>query len=81
MMRPEVGDNGPKIAPGERDKVFERFYRSAQGEAHDFGLRLTIVCDICASHGACISPHNPAHACHGLCVRMDFKPEQSGREP
>ena len=42
------------------------------------GLGLAIVRDICASHGASISLHDPAHGGPGLCVRIDFKPEQAG---
>jgi two-component system sensor histidine kinase TctE len=73
----EVEDNGPGIAPGERDKVFERFYRGAQRDAYGSGLGLAIVRDICASHGANISLHSAAHSSHGLCVRIEFRPERS----
>lgn len=74
----EVEDNGPGIAPAERDKVFERFYRGAQRDAHGSGLGLAIARDICASHGASISLHDTAHGGHGLCVRIDFKPAPAG---
>lgn len=38
-----VTDNGPGIALGERDRVFERFYRVAGNDAPGSGLGLAIV--------------------------------------
>lgn len=42
-----VDDNGPGIAPDERERVFERFYRgdlaSRRGNAHGTGLGLALV--------------------------------------
>ena len=42
-----VDDNGPGIAPTERERVFERFYRggvaSRRGNAHGTGLGLALV--------------------------------------
>jgi two-component system, OmpR family, sensor histidine kinase MtrB len=42
-----VDDNGPGIAPAERERVFERFYRGAvasrRGEARGTGLGLALV--------------------------------------
>ena len=42
-----VDDNGPGIAPAERERVFERFYRgdlaSRRGNAHGTGLGLALV--------------------------------------
>lgn len=68
----EVEDNGPGIAPAEREKVFERFYRGAQRDSLGSGLGLSIAHDICASHGARISLASPAHGGHGLRVRVSF---------
>lgn len=49
----EVEDDGPGIAPGEAEQVFERFYRSpgavAQGKPGS-GLGLAIVRDIARAH-------------------------------
>jgi two-component system sensor histidine kinase QseC len=43
-----VADNGPGIAPAQRDLVFERFYRGAQQDTRGSGLGLAIVRQACA---------------------------------
>lgn len=68
----EVEDNGPGIAPAEQEKVFKRFYRGPQRDTQGSGLGLSIVRDICASHGARIELHSPTAGGHGLCVRVIF---------
>ena len=47
-----VEDNGPGIAPSERARVFERFYRVLGTGAEGCGLGLAIVREIAQSHGA-----------------------------
>ncbi|HZZ05793.1 sensor histidine kinase [Paraburkholderia sp.] len=52
----QVIDNGPGIAVGERDVVFERFYRSeATPAVEGSGLGLSIVREIARVHGALIA--------------------------
>ncbi|HSC85596.1 MAG TPA: sensor histidine kinase [Pseudomonas sp.] len=65
----EVEDDGPGIAPEERDKVFERFYRS-NPQVGGAGLGLAIVGEICRAHLAQISLHDGRSG--GLRVRVDF---------
>lgn len=48
----EVEDNGPGIAPSEREQVFERFYRILGSEVEGSGLGLAIVREIAYRHGA-----------------------------
>ncbi|OHV36905.1 two-component sensor histidine kinase [Parafrankia colletiae] len=50
-----VADEGPGIAPGDRARVFERFYRatSARGKPGS-GLGLAIVADAVAMHGGTV---------------------------
>lgn len=53
-----VGDNGPGIAPGERGRIFDRFYRGAaarSGPAGGAGLGLTIVRHAIEAHGGSVS--------------------------
>jgi two-component system sensor histidine kinase QseC len=53
-----VEDSGPGVAPEERERVFERFYRasgSVYAEATGSGLGLAIVKHICQLHGANIA--------------------------
>lgn len=65
----EVEDDGPGIALEERDKVFERFYRS-NPQIGGAGLGLAIVGEICRAHLAQISLHD-GHG-GGLLVRVSF---------
>jgi two-component system sensor histidine kinase TctE len=48
----EVEDTGPGIAQGERERVFERFYRILGNTAEGSGLGLAIVREIAQQHGA-----------------------------
>jgi two-component system sensor histidine kinase TctE len=48
----EVEDDGPGIAPEERERVLERFYRVPGTPGTGSGLGLSIVRDIAASHAA-----------------------------
>ncbi|MEZ4257071.1 MAG: ATP-binding protein [Polyangiales bacterium] len=45
-----ISDNGPGIAPGQRDRIFEPFY-STKGEGKGTGLGLSIVRNIVDQHG------------------------------
>jgi two-component system OmpR family sensor kinase len=47
-----VDDSGPGIAPAERSRVFERFYRSADVSTSGSGLGLAIAQAIAQGHGA-----------------------------
>lgn len=50
-----VTDEGPGIAPHERARVFDRFYRVAGTSAGGSGLGLAIVRSIADAHGATVS--------------------------
>ncbi|WP_313086029.1 sensor histidine kinase [Pseudomonas sp.] len=65
----EVEDDGPGIAPAERDKVFARFYR-VQGGGHGAGLGLAIVGEIVRAHRASIELDRGQLG--GLRVRVRF---------
>jgi two-component system sensor histidine kinase TctE len=56
----EVEDDGCGIPDDEREKVFERFYRSAGGNPEGCGLGLAIVREIAQGHGATATIHNGA---------------------
>ncbi|MGZ8320814.1 MAG: ATP-binding protein, partial [Telluria sp.] len=47
-----VEDSGPGIAPEERERVFDRFYRIAGSEAGGSGIGMAIVKAIADRHGA-----------------------------
>ncbi|WP_334545882.1 sensor histidine kinase [Rhizobium leguminosarum] len=50
-----VEDNGPGIASGEREQVFERFYRIMGTEAEGSGLGLAIVREVVEGAGGSVS--------------------------
>ena len=49
-----VRDDGPGIAPEERDRVFERYYRVPGSTAHGSGLGLAIVQRFARAHNASV---------------------------
>jgi two-component system, OmpR family, sensor histidine kinase TctE len=51
----QVEDSGPGIAPGERELVFQPFYRSLGTQVDGSGLGLAIVREIAVQHGAEVS--------------------------
>jgi two-component system sensor histidine kinase TctE len=65
----EVEDNGPGIAPGDRDRVFERFARATH-EGDGAGLGLAIVKEIVERHagGVALEGASP----RGLRVKIDL---------
>ncbi len=56
-----VTDNGPGIALGQRDLVFERFYRGQQQDAHGAGLGLAIVRQACVRLGGSVRLEDGPH--------------------
>lgn len=73
----EVADDGPGIAPEERERVFERFYRAAGQKATGSGLGLSIVWRIAELHGASVQilggRDDAGGAGQGTRFRVDFK--------
>jgi len=84
-----VVDTGPGIEPGERARVFDRFYRRAGNREPGSGLGLAIVKAIAASHGATVelgpgapqmgTGENPSEdrgaGSRGLAVTVSFPAE------
>lgn len=74
----EVEDTGPGIAPAERERIFERFYRILGSNTQGSGLGLAIVREIARQHGAEIDifnnprSHAPRHP--GSLFRLTFPP-------
>lgn len=64
-----VQDNGPGIAEDELARVFDRFYRGSNVEAHGSGLGLAIVKRIAELHHATVEAANLAP---GLRIRVAF---------
>jgi two-component system sensor histidine kinase TctE len=51
----QVEDNGPGIAPHERELVFQPFFRALGTNVDGSGLGLPIVKEIAQQHGATVS--------------------------
>jgi two-component system OmpR family sensor kinase/two-component system sensor histidine kinase QseC len=51
----QVDDAGPGIAPADRERVFDRFYRHAAGDEPGTGLGLAIVRSVAERHGASVT--------------------------
>lgn len=70
-----VEDDGPGIAPAEREKVLQRFVRGETATGSGSGLGLAIVQDIARIHRAELVL-NAASSGRGLCVVIRFPPEE-----
>jgi two-component system, OmpR family, sensor histidine kinase TctE len=73
VARLEVEDNGPGIAPEDRQRVLERFQRGAQSLGRGSGLGLAIVSDVVKAHGAQLLLGEGADG-KGLLVKVVFEP-------
>jgi two-component system OmpR family sensor kinase len=69
-----VHDSGPGIAPAERARVFERFYRSPDAAAGGSGLGLTIAQAIAERHGATLQLDSSPRL-GGLAATLRFAPD------
>ena len=68
-----VCDDGPGIAPAEREAVFKRFYRIlGSGNSEGSGLGLSIVREVCLAHGGSIRLDDGPTG-RGLCVELLLK--------
>jgi two-component system, OmpR family, sensor histidine kinase TctE len=67
----EIEDNGPGIAPEDRERVLQRFQRGAHNPGQGSGLGLAIVSDIVKAHDAQLQLNDGSHG-KGLCVQVAF---------
>lgn len=63
---------GPGIAPADRERVFDRFYRAAGNAEWGSGLGLSIVRSIADAHGATVTLGDGPFG-RGLLVTVRFK--------
>lgn len=71
----DIDDDGPGIPPGERARVFDRFYRAQGAGAQGSGLGLAIVQTIAQRHGATVELLDAPLG--GLRVRVRFPPRKA----
>ncbi len=66
----QVDDSGPGIAPEDRERVFDRFYRRTNSDEPGSGLGLAIVRGVAEQHGAQVAL--AASSLGGLRVTVSF---------
>ncbi|MDB5866077.1 MAG: integral rane sensor signal transduction histidine kinase [Betaproteobacteria bacterium] len=76
----EVTDTGPGIAPEERERVFDRFYRVGGTDVAGSGLGLAIVRNIAARHGAQVKLAEGPQGM-GLTARVGFRAAKEVSSP
>ena len=78
----EVEDTGPGIPEGERELVFERFYRVLGTRVDGSGLGLAIVREIADQHGARVTIHDGGtpSAPVGTLIRVVFPRLSAGED-
>lgn len=74
--RMQVDDEGPGVPEEHRQKIFERFWRSAQGDRPGSGLGLAIVQEVAAAHGWDVGCR--ANAAGGASLEVVFGGNRSG---
>ncbi|RYE92637.1 MAG: HAMP domain-containing histidine kinase [Myxococcales bacterium] len=67
----EVHDQGPGLAPGDSDKIFQPFYRGRNNDGRSVGLGLALVKRIAQAHGGDAAAFNHPDG-RGACVTVSF---------
>jgi len=75
-----VEDDGPGIAQGDLQRVFERFYRADRGpsRAMGSGLGLAIVAELAAAMGASVRAESPVNDDGGSRFVLTLRNGQDG---
>ena len=70
MLVISVADHGPGLAPGEENKVFEKFYRGPQTRPGGLGLGLSIARQLVEVHGGQIIAQNQENGGARFSIRL-----------
>jgi two-component system, OmpR family, sensor histidine kinase KdpD len=65
-----IRDHGPGFTAGDKERVFEKFYRGKINEASGVGLGLAICRAVISGHGGVISAENAASG--GAVIRIEL---------
>lgn len=79
VIRLSVCDDGIGIAPAQRDKLFDSFYRAAAHHAEGSGLGLAIVKWVAEAHHATIEISEGQDS-KGTCFTILFQPAPADRQ-
>lgn len=72
-----VSDTGSGIAPGDRERVLDRFYRGGNARGDGSGLGLAIVQEVAQLHGATLAIDAGAGG-EGTIVKLQFPDPEAG---
>jgi two-component system sensor histidine kinase KdpD len=75
----EICDSGPGFAPGEEQRIWEKFYRGSAGVGAGAGLGLAICKAIVMAHGGAIEAVNLPEG--GACFRIKLPAAEPLPEP
>ncbi len=79
-VRLSVEDRGRGVAPEDRERIFERFYRADGGrQGEGLGIGLSIVKEIALSHGGSVHLLGADDAKTVFQIRLPRNPVRSGR--
>jgi signal transduction histidine kinase len=70
MLVFSVADHGPGLAPGEENRVFEKFYRCPGTPAGGLGLGLPIARQLVEAHSGQIVAQNRAEGGSRFSIRL-----------
>ena len=73
-------DDGPGIAPEDRERVLERFARGSRDDDEGSGLGLAIAVEVAELHGGRLTLEDPDEG-PGLRVRIELPASQSASNP
>jgi len=74
-LKVEMSDSGPGLAPGDEEKIFDKFYRGEKASAQSgVGLGLAICRAVIEAHGGNIWAENRPEGGACFCFTLPLEP-------